>query len=211
MLSSGIKWFLEAVFPPKCIICKKEGNYLCDKHKKFSPVSNKNDPVNSLENLFAAVAYHDPTVEKVIEFFKFRGFSEIADIMTDEMIKKIHQSFFCDKVFIPIPLHWTRKIWRGFNQAEILTKFLTKKIPNAKINYNLKRTKKTQQQAKLKKNERIKNIQQAFWWDNKNGIPQNIILVDDVASTGATLDTAARILKKNGAQKIYAMVFARGH
>ncbi len=71
----------------------------------------------------------------------------------------------------------------------------------------MKKIKNTQQQAKLNRELRSKNIQSAFAWKGKN-IPENVILVDDVMTSGSTLQSIAKILKQAGAQNIQAVVFA---
>jgi ComF family protein len=203
------KWFFDACFPAQCLKCGKEGTYLCQKHYIFLPVSKNVSPLKNISNVFAAVAY-DNTAEKLIDYFKFRGVSGIADILADEIILRIDKEFLKNAVLVPIPLHWTRKFWRGFNQAEILAEAISSRVPSLSICNNLKREKRTSQQARLKKKAREENIAGAFFWESKDPPPFKIILVDDVAATGATLDEAARTLQKKGAKEIFAIVFARG-
>ncbi len=203
------RWFFEACFPPKCLKCGREGKYLCQKHNFFFPVPKNLSPLKNIPHVFAAVAY-DSTAEKMVDYFKFRGVAEIANILADEIVKKSSKDFFKNAVLIPIPLHWTRKFWRGFNQAEVLAKAIADRVPNVKICKKLKRIKRTSQQARLKKNEREKNVINAFSWNSEKSPPDKIIIVDDVAATGSTLDAAALVLKKAGAKEISAVVFARG-
>ena len=81
---------------------------------------------------------------------------------------------------------------------------------NLKINTGLRRIKNTRQQARLDKKSRLKNLKQAFVWRGKMAPPEAVCLVDDVVATGATLEEAARVLKKAGCKKVFALVFARG-
>ncbi len=78
------------------------------------------------------------------------------------------------------------------------------------IIHNLKRVKRTSQQAKLTKEKRHQNLTDAFEAKFESKITQRIILIDDVVASGATLDSAARVLKKKGAKEVVALVFARG-
>ena len=136
--------------------------------------------------------------------------------MATEIVYR-NKKFLENSILVPVPLHWTRKIWRGFNQAEILAKKIAKKVDSAESREILKRSKKTRQQAKLSKKERLKNTENAFVFKEtdcylslKELKNKQIILIDDVVASGSTLDSAAKALKFAGFQKVKAVVFARG-
>jgi len=111
-------------------------------------------------------------------------------------------------IVIPIPLHPIRFRFRGFNQSEIIAqKFV--QTNNLKIETNkLIRRKNTKAQAKLNKNKRLQNIQNCFAWQGE-AIKAKVILIDDVTSTGATLNEAAKIILDNGAQEVWGLVLAK--
>lgn len=225
------KWFLEAMFPARCLICRSEGKFLCTKHHKFKPAPPSRAVFQYVDEIFAAVAYDDLVCRKLVETFKFRGISDIAEIMATEIVYR-NKKFLENSILVPIPLHWTRKIWRGFNQAEILAKKITEKIDSAEFRCApqgggeiLKRIEKTQQQARLSKKERIKNTENAFliipppsrrglgggrFEDTRLIKNKQIILIDDVVASGSTLDAAAKTLKFAGFKNVKAVVFARG-
>jgi len=203
------KWFFDALLPPQCIFCGKENTFLCVAHRKFLPAPPQSPP-EFLDGIFAAAQYHHFVAENLVKKFKYNGFRDIAAICADEIFKKISAKIFENAVLVPIPLFWTRKFWRGFNQSEILAREIQKKFPAAEISKKLIRRKKTVQQAKLKnKFEREKNLCDAFFWPKNLVPPPKIILIDDVAATGATLSAAAKILRDAGAKKIFGLVFAR--
>lgn len=205
------QWFFEALFPPKCLICKKEGAFLCQKHKTFIPAPKNEVSFQYLNRILAGTQYYSTPSKQVIEFFKFRGFKALAEIM-GEVIERAcfnDPEFFEGAVLVPIPLHWTRKFWRGFNQSYVLALELQKKHPSVSISTDLKRKKRTAQQAKMSKKERANNLKNAFYWSGKS-IPSKIILVDDVVASGKTLDEVAKVLKEKGCQNVMAVVFARG-
>ena len=124
----------------------------------------------------------------------------------------------------PVPLHSSRRRWRGFNQAEILCQALAEEL-SLPIMDVLVRNKSTKTQKDLKKEQRMKNVANVFALSPKILNPgpasaraerdgsailnQNFILVDDVATTGATLQEAAKILKRNGAAKVICLTVAR--
>ncbi len=204
-----LNWFFEALFPPKCLVCKKEGDYLCQTHYKFEKAPLNAATFQFLDDVFASTKYFSIPTETIITNFKYKGIKDLSDIMATEILKNIPEKFLKNTVLIPIPLHWTRKFWRGFNQAEMLVNSLKQKNPKFKILKNLKRKKRTAQQAKLGKERRVKNMKSAFLWTGET-IPSNVILVDDVVASGTTLESAAKTLKQVGVDKVYGLVFARG-
>ncbi|WP_231159112.1 ComF family protein [Candidatus Gromoviella agglomerans] len=112
---------------------------------------------------------------------------------------------------VPIPLHWTRLICRGYNQAKFLSIILSKCI-NIKVIQCIFRCKKTESLGKMKIGERKKIINQAFKMKEKF-ISQikgkTILLVDDVITTGTTLNEAAKLLKDNGAKYVFSITLCK--
>jgi len=108
--------------------------------------------------------------------------------------------------FVPVPLHWARRLMRGFNQSLVLAKRL--KHPLAKINTDLVRIRYTRLQPTMSSSaERAKNVAGAFavrYGHKFDG--RNICLVDDIKTTGATLNECAKTLKRAGASKVFALV-----
>jgi ComF family protein len=117
---------------------------------------------------------------------------------------------FSGFLVIPTPLHRRRALERGFNQAEILAQIIAKQfnLPlNSKV---LRRRKNIKHQASLDRAGRLKNIQGCFQIKNPELIRgRKILLIDDVITTGATLNEQAELLKQNGAEKIWALVVAK--
>jgi len=163
LIRSSWKWFLEALFPPKCLICRCEGSYLCEKHDTFQPAPPSEADFNFVDRIFSATHYFSSPAQQCIEFFKFRGFKEIGEIMAREMLQKAPSHFFKDATLVPIPLHWTREFWRGFNQSSVLAQEIAI-YTSTPISKNLKRIRRTAQQARLSKPERLKNLKNAFVW-----------------------------------------------
>jgi len=112
------------------------------------------------------------------------------------------------KFFVPVPLHWSRRLIRGYNQSLVLAKKL--KHPSAKINTDLVRIRYTKSQpAMVSPAARARNVAGAFavrYGHNFTG--RKICLVDDIKTTGATLNECAKTLKQAGASKVFALVLA---
>jgi competence protein ComFC len=122
-------------------------------------------------------------------------------------------------ILVPIPIHWRRRLERGFNQSEILTKFILKnlkelKVTNFEIKNILMRKTYSKKQSWQNKKERVENIKNVFslrkkyLYLEKEKIKGRIIIIDDVVTTGATLNEAKIILQKISAGKIWAITIA---
>ena len=114
-----------------------------------------------------------------------------------------------DYIVMPIPLSAKRRRWRGFNQAEILAREFAVNSGYSLLS-GLVRIKHSRPQASSDAVQRWNNVHGAFAWKGGDLAGQAVILIDDVATTGATLSEAASALRKAGAGKIYALVLAKG-
>jgi ComF family protein len=140
--------------------------------------------------------------------------SDIEKFLNQERLRKLKKSplFFNDlknTVIIPVPLHKKRENWRGFNQSELIANNISILLKISLLS-NLKRIIHKKPQAKLNEKERKENIKNCFVWEGKNLNQKNIILIDDVVTTGSTLNECARILKNAGAGEIWGLVLAKG-
>jgi len=108
---------------------------------------------------------------------------------------------------VPVPLHWRRRLRRGFNQSHLLAKGL--KLPQVPVSTDLIRIRNTEQQWNLKPPQRRRNVKGAF--AVRKGHPfdgKTVGLVDDITTSGATLEECAKVLKRAGARKVVALVIA---
>ncbi|MEK7555309.1 MAG: ComF family protein [Patescibacteria group bacterium] len=232
---------LDILFPPFCVNCQQHldnrDKLICDNcyasiklnNTLFCPVCRtrlaENKQICHFASYLLASAgnYDDPVLQNLIRFFKFKSLENLSPILGKILIKYLNslnpirqladyilnpKSF----IIIPIPLHPQRKRERGFNQAELLAKFVSDNL-NLEMIDGLKRIKNTEPQSKSKNREsRLKNISGCFKINplaEINVKNKNIILVDDVFTSGATMNEAIKILKSNGAKKIIALVLAK--
>ncbi len=112
---------------------------------------------------------------------------------------------------VPVPLAKKRLYWRGFNQSEILGKVLAKHYALELDSQNLIRTKHKKPQAKLSEVARKSNIKGCYFWQGGDLEKRNIILIDDVTTTGSTLNECAKVLKASGAGEVWGLVVAGGN
>jgi ComF family protein len=113
-------------------------------------------------------------------------------------------------VIIPIPLHRKRRRKRGYNQSEILAEELGKRCNVPVEHHSVVRVVNTRPQKELNDKERKKNLTQAFRVTNHWKKAKNVLLIDDIYTTGNTIDSVAQILKQKGAEKVYFLTISIG-
>lgn len=162
--------------------------------------------------LVRSVAWFIGPVPALIHRFKYQGLHRLSAFFAELM-----DSFSagCEvvepaEVLVPVPLHRWRKLRRGYNQSEKLSEALAELSGKELVSDALIRVRRTRSQTRLTLEERKLNVAGAFKVKNPRRIHGRIVLlVDDVMTTGATLDACALTLKKAGAKKVLAYTFAR--
>jgi ComF family protein len=164
-----------------------------------------------VHRLFAATAYRNVLAKKVIRALKYRYDRSLASPLALRTLTALHGGRVPPPpLFVPVPLHRSRERWRGFNQAALLAQAAA---DAGLFSYAepLKRTVNTAPQTKAPgRTERLHAMSGAFSVTDRKSIKdRHIILVDDVCTTGATLNACAQALLKGGARSITALVIAR--
>ena len=167
-----------------------------------------------LDGVIYGVDYaENPQIKSAIQQFKYRFTKELADTFGGLMANKLSELSMNKgktNVLIPVPLHKKRLNYRGFNQAELLAESASRKANRTNVLSCLSRVRHTNQQAKLSKTERHKNLDNAFCVNDLNIDKESIyFIVDDICTTGATLENCAKTLKSAGVKKVYGLVIAR--
>lgn len=163
-----------------------------------------------------ALVSHTGAVRKSIYSIKYNNKREYVDFFVDEIVKRYRDEIMSWKcqVIIPVPLHKKKKIKRGYNQAEIIAKKISERLNIPFDNKILKRVKNTRPQKELNDFQRKKNLENAFEVPEKRKqneeVFKKIIIVDDIYTTGSTIDACAKELLKNGAQEIYYISLSIG-
>lgn len=187
---------------PRCKFCDmqiKNGNTVCDfcgkKHKAF-------------EQTFCPLLYQDYARRSILTFKSDNG-RYLAYPFAKLILARISESKVSIDIIIPIPTHEKTKKQRGYNQADILAEEIGKLLDKPVRNDLIQKVKQTQAQKTLAYRERLKNVIDCFTLTDKDAVKdKNILLVDDVMTTGATLNAAAKLLK-GVASHIYVAAIAR--
>ncbi len=149
------------------------------------------------------------TGRHLVHRFKFRDAPGLARPFAALAEQLLIESNFSIDLIVPVPLHWSRRWSRGYNQAGLLCNELSRRVgvPDYPV---LRRVKRTRQQSTLTREQRLKNLDGAF--AVKPGVSlggKSLLLVDDVITTGVTLGAATTTLLENGADAVYILVIGR--
>lgn len=228
------RFFVDLIFPPACIGCDSFGLLLCDNCLK-----NIGAPIDTcifcdektlhgitcgdcrkhdvLSGIISVGGYKNPILRSAVHALKFSGVRDLSNSLGDLLAKNILQTMGTDLdnfVLVPLPLHKKRENERGFNQSELLAKRVSSLLSVPMVNI-LIRNKSTTPQASLDSkmvNLRKENIADAFSVNPEFAaiIPQKIIIIDDVATSGSTISEATKILNQQGVKEIWGAVVCRG-
>lgn len=206
-----ITFLLDLLFPLSCVGCGAHDTLLCSSCLNSIPILTKlvEHPTPHLDFVIIAGNYEQPLLKELIKLYKFQGVTALAEPLAGIMSRAL--AVFpvqATPALVPVPLHWKRARARGYNQSELLAKHIAKNRGTSVQNL-LKRTKATRSQAKLGRAERLKNVVGAFRCSGD--APIEIMLIDDIATTFATLESAAGELKKHGAKHVAALVIAKNN
>lgn len=157
----------------------------------------------------ARVGVYESTLRALILAFKFGEKTELIDRFSEMLRQSLSACHFYEQtdIVVPVPLHWRRQLRRGYNQSYLLAKHVKPK--DKTISTDLVRIRNTQQQWDLTPAQRRRNVKGAF--AVRKGHPfcdKVVLLIDDISTSGATLNECAKTLKAAGAQKVYAAILA---
>lgn len=206
------------IYPNTCIICGKKlkqiESYACTncfsilKYKMYRETKITLDKCY-FEKLICSFWYEGIVRKKMLDF-KFLGRSYLGKQFAKAMVKDASLINLQDFIIIPVPIHKKRFFERGYNQSAILAKNISKILKIKYASNILTKIKHNSKQSMLKHIERCQNVKDVYKIKNiKNLQGQKILLVDDIYTTGATVNECAKVLKEHGATKVYVIVAAR--
>lgn len=224
----------QAVYPRRCPVCdgivRQRGEKIClecmDRLKLLTPpwcmrcgkkveageefCNDCRERTHSYERGRALYEY-DSAAESIYRF-KYGGRREYADFFGEQIadylgnfIREVHPDGF-----VPIPLHRRRRARRGYNQAGLLAKAVGQRMGIPVYEHLLVRVRDTVPQKKLNRPERQNNLKKAFNIARNDVKLKRVIMVDDIYTTGSTMDEAARTLKEAGVEEVFFIALACG-
>jgi len=164
--------------------------------------------MRALSRLRSAVAYEGP-VEPLIHRFKYQGWRSLARPMALLLCDRIVVEGLASSFVVPVPLHRDRRRQRGFNQAELLARELRQHLNLCDPPGRLVRIRATRPQVGSDRLRRWENVHGAFAWRGGALEGRSLMVVDDVATTGATLEACAAALKAAGSGPVIGVTVAR--
>lgn len=218
---------ISVLFPLYCVGCGREGEWCCEECATLlanqavlaCPVCSQTTVAgrtceeckkySSLDGLVAAASYADPAIRGLIKALKFARARETIPFIARASVhgRGVIAAIVRDAFVVAVPLHRARSRMRGYNQAELIAKNL---FPDFVYESSaLIRVKNTSPQSDLDVEKRRSNPQGAFR-ATRSFSGQTILLVDDVYTTGATMEACAKALKDAGAKFVWGFVVARG-
>jgi competence protein ComFC len=224
-----MNFLLNLIFPKNCYGCYKNGLYICDdciKNKLFINIAqlchvcgkesrigmaHKDCSEQSYLDGLIFITLYEGSVERMIWDVKYKFCFAVLEDISRIMYKYFRfYKFRSDMVFTSVPLHPKKKRIRGFNQAEILARYICK---SSRVEYLelLKRVNFTHTQVGLGKESREVNLKNVFeaTIEGEGLKMRDVLIIDDVYTTGSTLNECAKVLKLAGFNKVYGFVFAK--
>lgn len=223
---------LDLVYPPFCLVCKEPGaSYLCAKcvegiilveppwcRKCGIPCEPDHyycDQCREREFDFdfaCSAGVFDGSLRDAIHALKFGGHIMMAQPLGELMVRHFPQTHLANNVdlAVPVPIHRSRLLHRGFNQSTELAKVLCKRVSLRLETEALVKTRKTRDQVDLPEDQRFANLEGSFSVIRPHAVAgMRVLLIDDVMTTGATLNEAARTLRSAGASAVFGYTLSR--
>lgn len=221
-MAGWLSCILDGLWPANCVGCTRAGSWWCDECsgrvlRVVSPICpgcrrltpqgqycSRCRPHVALTGIIAGSTYREP-LTAAVKALKYRHASVVAPLLAkypSDTLSRHRQRFDC---LIPVPLHPSRKRTRGHNQAELLAHAIHKQT-GLPLEDSLHRTSVTPSQTGLNRAERQRNVAGAFAWKGRSLQGCSVLLVDDVSTTGATLNACAAELRKAGARQVWGVV-----
>lgn len=223
--------FFDLLLPPKCIHCKAASRWLCQSCLEKIPLITGSlcsrcgaplpqgaastcrhcrlHPLSAIDGIRAAAVFTDNPLRSAIHEFKYNNHRAVTTILGEMLLAAYQRHGLEAEVILPVPLHEARLKERGYNQSELLARPLGQALNLPVELATLRRVRKTESQMTLGSEERYKNVSGAFTCRDKTLAERRVLLVDDVCTTGSTLDACAAALKAGGAASVWGLTLAK--
>ena len=222
------RWGLDLLYPPRCVLCGRGGDFVCERcietlpradgercERCWLPLNGVPYCVSCLEHPMAlrglrSVFRYEGPVRRLVHAYKFGGQSCLAAPLAEQLAAALASWGIELDVIVPVPLTSARRRQRGFNQAALLAE-RAGRATGVSVQGALVRERSIGDQARSPSAEqRRRNVESAFALRRGADVDGlRVLLIDDVATTGATLDACARALLQGGAKDVYGLTIAR--
>ena len=219
---------LDLLFPRWCVGCGREGDFICPSCLKslpriMPPLCPKcGRPQSSVMLCPGCLGWQaeidgirspfrfDGAIRQAIHELKYRNLRALAVLLAQLLDDYLASSPVPGEVLVPVPLHQKRLRERGYNQSRLLAQELGKLTNLPVVDDCLIRQRHAPPQARTPTvDERRSNVADAFFCRDRRLQDKQVLLIDDVSTSGATLDACARVLKEAGATSVWGLVLAR--
>ena len=194
---------IEGLFCQTCGVPLPDGGAHCYRCRK--------NPKRHYAIIRSAASYED-ALKDLLHKFKYQNRDYLDRFFGKLLIDTttLHPALLEADAIIPVPLHWTKKLRRGYNQSELLAVQLSRALGKPLLHTHLKKHRFTSSQASLTREKRLINLSSCFSCDNPQDLKgKTILLVDDVCTTGSTIDACAMALRQAGASAVHGLTVAR--
>ena len=204
---------LELIYPKTCGMCNEISNsYICNKCKikikqmiKLNTIKSRDKYFNSHTYLFK---YEGVIRDKLLQY-KFREYSYLYKFFTEIIVYNCNLKNNYD-IILPVPIHKKRKYQRGYNQTELIAKEISKKLEMKYDNSILIKLSNNAPQSTLTQEQRKKNVLGIYKVQNAQKLQnKSILLIDDIYTTGSTVNECSKVLKQNGAKIVDVLTIAK--
>jgi len=201
---------IDILFPRTCMACGKEGKYICEKCSLFLSETSSIFKIGGLEELVSVWEY-EGLIKNIILKIKYDGVFDAINELVEKAFRIREPYIPEDTIITFVPMFKKKQKRRGFNQAELIAKKIGE-ATRREVMPLLEKIKDTPSQTELNKEERILNVKDSFrplkLILNKS-LPENVLLVDDVWTSGATMQECSKVLKRAGVKRVWGFTLAR--
>jgi ComF family protein len=198
---------LDLIYPPCCFHCARVDTPWCSRCQQLleaAPVVVI-DRSPSPDLRFAATGTHEDILQSAVQGLKYGGLRHLAQPLGLRLANALQHLDWSIDVIAPVPLGEKRQRERRYNQAELLAKSLTEYTSISCQPHAVMRRRETRSQVGLNRQERLENMVEAFEADPKQIAGCNLLIIDDVLTTGATLSACVEAARSAGARAVYGM------